>query len=162
MRYLVLFISLLVMSQLSIAGKMYQWQDELGVTHFTDNLFNVPYEFRESSERQLNDYSSASDSLPSQKGGLGIWEEKCKVCHFLDDEKDGDTLGLLNLSEFLTDKRTGDVPDSQLLSMGIGDALNKKHEQFLNKALGKEELTDLSSYLSQRQHKIIIESPENL
>jgi len=158
-----MIISLLVMAQVSLAGKMYQWEDEFGVTHFTDNLFNVPYEYRESSERELNDYGAIkSDGLASQEGGITIWQAKCKECHFLDDENDKDSLGLKNLSGFLTDKRTDDVVDAQLLGMALSDALSKKHDQFLNKTLSQDEISNLSAYLTERQHKIIIESPENL
>ena len=143
-----------------MAGKMYTWVDELGVTHFTDNLFNVPLQYRNEPVEELEDFAEAkANGGASPKGGNAIWVDKCSMCHILDDETNA---GLISLSTFLTDESGRNVPDPQLLSMGLSDALDKKHDKLLFDGLSKGDVNNLGAFLSKRQLKIIAESPENL
>lgn len=75
-----LFVLALAAGGLAHAATLYQWKDDAGVTHFTDNPANVPPQYREKGEREVKGVES-STSMPGV--GEKLWREKCAACHHL-------------------------------------------------------------------------------
>jgi len=87
MRYLIMLLSMYISIFALDAGVIYHWKDELGITHYTDNLGTVPDQFRGNSERHLPEYASLKEPILSQEDrGAALWKNECKSCHYIEEE----------------------------------------------------------------------------
>jgi hypothetical protein len=159
MRYIFLILSAFIIVNASYAGTIYQWKDEAGKTHFTDNLGFVPPEYREGYERKLSDYDSKEAKQPAQDMGKELWQTRCESCHYFGDQASGSSA--INLSKFLTDPVSGKAVNYQVLSMSLASIL-ESHDSYIKKKLNKDQIVALSRYLSEAQNKLIVESEDNL
>lgn len=105
------------------AQRIYQWQDDAGVTHFTDDPGAVPLEYRGQGQRELEPLAGIGPSAGANRasGGLGrrIWESKCAACHVYDS--DGTQQGRMGLRSYILNPQTKfPYPEAR-----ITDALRK-------------------------------------
>jgi clan AA aspartic protease (TIGR02281 family) len=71
-------LALLLLPTLSRPGELFRWVDERGVVHFSDNLHNIPEQYRPDASRmnvpksvqpERNPYDQNKASVPFQKKG---------------------------------------------------------------------------------------------
>jgi len=72
---------------ISESGRIYQWKDAEGVTHFADNPMAVPAEYRSKSLRDVKGVQTSGKgdqvalSTALSATGAKLWREKCMECH---------------------------------------------------------------------------------
>jgi len=65
-----------------IAAEVYSWKDASGI-HFTDNIANVPVEFRESGKREIkgDTQTISKGNTMSASKNKEVWTKRCTSCH---------------------------------------------------------------------------------
>ena len=86
---------LMLFSQPAMAAEIYSWKDATG-THFTDNVANVPPEFRKSGKREIKgDIQVVSKSkATSVSKDKTVWKVRCTSCHHTGSGRKGGKRGL--------------------------------------------------------------------
>jgi hypothetical protein len=81
---------------IGVAAELYQWRDDAGQLHFTDNPMEVPAQYRDLKRSvgklEVVSTSSAGGAVSSSKGEL--WMERCAACHHVGRGKKGNLVGL--------------------------------------------------------------------
>ena len=151
MFYITLFFVLVSFSGFADAGELYQWKDDQGVVHFTDNIALVPAEYRGDYKPELS-----INEGPSKLDGKAIWDSKCSSCHFLGEEKGSG----LNLSSVLINQASGMVVDMSViqytLSNVFGDSPSRGH-----RGVSSRDIKVLSKYLHGEQDDLVRDDPSN-
>lgn len=71
------------------AAQLYQWKDEAGVVHFTDNPMDVPGDHRANDRREVKPLQPVSGPAPkgaaskAASAGARLWQQYCSQCHTL-------------------------------------------------------------------------------
>lgn len=100
------------MPVLADAAAVYQWKDAAGHMHFTDNLGQVPPQYRQQGLKvrniQSQDTKSSANRVPAtiSSGGKKIWETKCASCHFINGKGLRED-GKRGLQRFVLNEKTG-------------------------------------------------------
>lgn len=74
----------------SKAVEIYQWTDDAGVAHFTDNPAAVPEKYRSNSARDIKPVESVKGAkgdgvqVTASSQGKQLWEQRCAACHDYD------------------------------------------------------------------------------
>jgi mono/diheme cytochrome c family protein len=92
---LVISLTLCAFGGMVSAGTLYQWKDESGHMHFTDNLSKVPLEYRANSPREMAPLKSSKELVSKQPlDGKALYKDKCEACHVIGYVDDGAREGL--------------------------------------------------------------------
>jgi|GEM_PF-2130645 len=96
-----LFASLLLLIalQMSAEAAFYQWRDEFGQTHVTDDPTKVPEKHRDGSERKVQPVQVVQRVVPAVAGapesdGAQIFLQRCAKCHHLGMGQKGGLIGM--------------------------------------------------------------------
>ncbi|MDQ6957293.1 MAG: DUF4124 domain-containing protein [Mariprofundaceae bacterium] len=80
-------ICLFLGSHSVVAGSIFQWKDDMGHVHFTDDQSKVPTKYLKGSAREMRSFQSEMPK-PVMKG-QNIYENMCAKCHVLGFDDDG-------------------------------------------------------------------------
>jgi len=83
-----------------LAAKLYQWKDAAGITHFTDNLANIPKAARATPRNvgTVDVVHAEGKNRISQENGEKLWNARCASCHFEGQGRKGELRGLGSLA----------------------------------------------------------------
>lgn len=76
-----------MVSGVAVAARVYQWKDEAGRVHFTDDATKVPSAYRHKSARDIRPVEPMAGAAPSKDertlDGNALYQKKCAACHVL-------------------------------------------------------------------------------
>lgn len=133
------------------AETIYQWRDEAGAIHFTDNPASVPADKREGSARVLPSPVSkqkkkqASGRSQAASTGQDLWLNKCSSCHHLNGAGwKGDKLGL---HPFVVDSSTGFPLTVDDIVRNFRYAVKGRTSNMPEIEISEDELSALAKYI---------------
>ncbi len=149
-----MMILCMLFAQAAWAETIYQWRDEAGVLHFTDNPAKVPADKREGSARELSSPVSkqkekqASGRSQTASIGQDLWLNKCSSCHHLNGTGwKGDKLGL---QPFVVDSSTGFPLAIDDIVRNFRYAVKGRTSNMPEIEISEDELSALARYIVNR------------
>jgi len=127
------------------AKEIYTWKSDTG-THYTDNLAEVPEEYREKGKRDLATDEPTLDNeiLVNLRKDEMIWKAKCAMCHHTGEGKIEGKRGLVDFTLIYPDKTKRTVeqmlPELRMVIQGRTSEM-PKHD------ISDEELLSIARFL---------------
>lgn len=154
-----LFLNLIAGSAIALvmglpvsAASFYQWKDEAGVTHFTDNPNMVPPKYRSKSQRDLSSFpalkSNASEPASRMSAKYKVWTEKCASCHHTGK---GERDGLIGLGPVTINSNTRFPETVKDLTKKLRFAANGRYSDMSTVDVTDDELRAIANYLMEKQ-----------
>jgi hypothetical protein len=129
------------------AKEIYKWK-EGDKTYFTDNLDDVPFEFRENGKRELKNRWSRRDEEAIIQAGKekdkAVWEMQCASCHTTGI---GFVEGKIGLLDYVQNLDTGMAISAPNVIKSLRKATQGRTTDMRPMNLLDEELTAITRYL---------------
>jgi len=145
-----LFPALLLLAGIQPAlAVIYQWKDEGGVMHYTDNLNQVPPKHRKEGLAELHEPAPSAGVSQVKNPDLKpvkyrAWEEKCAGCHHAGE---GARDGLLGLAHLTINKITRFPAGEDEVVEELRYATSGRYSDMARMDVTDEELHSIARYL---------------
>jgi mono/diheme cytochrome c family protein len=135
------------------AAQLYQWTDDQGVTHFSDNPMDVPPGYRDEGARDVKPLRAvargeAGGDAASEKPGMGasLWQQHCQACHSL-DKKAAEGSNKTALGHLLIDAKTRFPATVEQLLPKLQRAAEGRWTDMPSVHVSRDELRQIASFM---------------
>ncbi|MDQ6959032.1 MAG: DUF4124 domain-containing protein [Mariprofundaceae bacterium] len=146
------FAITLLMGMPVSAASFYQWKDDAGVTHFTDNPDMVPPKYRNKVPQRLSSFptlkSNVSESTARVPARYKVWSKKCARCHHVGEGKRG---GLIGLGPITINSDTRFPETAKDLTKKLRFAASGRYSDMPKVDVTDDELRTIADYLMEKQ-----------